>query len=105
MGHIDATTSGDEAKSVQTITLDQFVQMERIPVIHFVKMDVEGHEIEVLRGMSQVLERWHPSILCEVHSTELLVIGKALLESRGYHCTDLGSATMPHTLAKWGFEE
>lgn len=101
MGHIEVAAVGNSARTVQTITLDEFVEVEAIPVIHFIKMDVEGHEVEALRGMTQVLERWHPSILCEFHSTELLATGKALLDANGYRCVDLGSDTMPHILATW----
>ena len=34
--------------------------------ISFVKIDVEGAELEVLIGMSEAVAQWHPLILCEV---------------------------------------
>lgn len=34
--------------------------------ISFVKIDVEGAELEVLMGMSGAVTKWHPPILCEV---------------------------------------
>lgn len=100
MGHIDITNKAEHAQMVQTITLDEFAEVEALPTIHFIKMDVEGHEIEVLHGMTQVLARWHPTMLCEFHSAELRAAGERILNEYGYHCTELGSPTMPHVLAR-----
>jgi FkbM family methyltransferase len=54
--------------------------------IHGIKIDVQGMEIEVLRGMTNLLATHHPKLVVEVHSgvdrAELLT----LLESVGYAC-------------------
>jgi FkbM family methyltransferase len=34
--------------------------------VDLIKLDVEGAEIQVLRGMSDLLDRWRPDIICEV---------------------------------------
>lgn len=100
MGHIDVTVREEHAQMVQTITLDEFADAEALSTIHFIKMDVEGHEIEVLHGMTRVLAVWHPTLLCEFHSAELRAMGERILSEYGYHCTELGSSTMPHVLAR-----
>jgi FkbM family methyltransferase len=49
-----------------------------------IKIDVQGMEIEVVRGMVAVLRRWKPKLVVEVHGgvdRELLL---ALLENCGY---------------------
>jgi len=57
--------------------------------VNFVKMDVEGHEVRVLRGAEQFLRRNRPSILLEVRpSTEREVT--LLLESAGMREREMG---------------
>lgn len=47
--------------------------------ITFIKIDVEGHELPVLRGMEQTLIRYHPVLLVEINdpavSTFLAALG------------------------------
>lgn len=48
---------------VECITLDS----ESIENVGFIKIDVEQHEREVLRGAMNMIERWRPVILVEVY--------------------------------------
>jgi FkbM family methyltransferase len=41
---------------------------EREPVVHGVKIDVQGMELEVIRGMRQTLGAWHPKLIVEFHA-------------------------------------
>jgi FkbM family methyltransferase len=52
--------------TVKTATLDQWVcgERESLP-IKFIKIDVEGHELDVLRGAVQTIERFKPAIVLE----------------------------------------
>lgn len=47
---------------VQVTTLDAL----DLSAVGFIKIDVEGHEIEVLEGGHRLLSRFHPTILVEV---------------------------------------
>jgi len=49
---------------VQAIRLDDFFFMERVGVI---KVDVEGHELAVLRGAMNLLRRDRPRLILECH--------------------------------------
>lgn len=40
--------------------------------LHFIKIDVEGHELEVLRGAEQTLQRESLIVFVEIHDDELL---------------------------------
>jgi FkbM family methyltransferase len=37
-----------------------------LPRVDFVKIDVEGYEVEVLRGAANTIARFRPAILCEI---------------------------------------
>ena len=48
---------------------------------HFIKMDVQGHELAVLRGGQQMLKRYQPAILLESATEEI----RTFLSAIGYH--------------------
>jgi FkbM family methyltransferase len=55
-------------------TLDRFVAQHPIPRLDLIKIDVDGHELPVLRGGLGVLEKFHPVLVMEmspyVHAEE-----------------------------------
>jgi len=53
-------------RQVRTSTLDQLAGED----IGFVKIDVEGHEAEVLAGGRELLRRWRPVLLLEANGAE-----------------------------------
>lgn len=56
----DATQGGHAVTS----TLDEFC----LPRVDLLKIDVEGHEIQVLAGGNQTLKRCRPIVFCEMNS-------------------------------------
>lgn len=46
-----------EETTVATVTIDSVVELEGIDTIDLLKMDIEGHELEALRGATRTLER------------------------------------------------
>lgn len=46
-----------EETTVATVTIDSIVEQEGIQTIDLLKMDIEGHELEALRGAARTLER------------------------------------------------
>ncbi|MEY3989558.1 MAG: hypothetical protein RI985_639 [Chloroflexota bacterium] len=43
-------------QSILRYTLDEFIDYTHIPIPNYIKIDVDGNELNVLRGMSQVLQ-------------------------------------------------
>jgi FkbM family methyltransferase len=74
-----------EEQMVLTVTLDALA--EHFPLPDVLKIDVEGAELEVLRGARSLLERKRPVILCEVGSAASADVA-ALLVSLGYRLVD-----------------
>jgi FkbM family methyltransferase len=44
---------------------DQLIESKKVPVPDIIKIDVEGHELEVLNGLSKCIEKHSPIILFE----------------------------------------
>ena len=53
-------------------------------VVHGVKIDVQGMELDTLRGMQEMLERWHPHLVVELHSGVSRPEVLDLLQGAGY---------------------
>lgn len=51
---------------VPIISLDNYVQLKNIRHIDFVKIDVEGGELDVLKGAVTVLRDLRPVVMCEI---------------------------------------
>jgi FkbM family methyltransferase len=47
-------------------TADDVFEAERLSRLNFVKIDVDGHEFEVLQGFRRTLQRFRPKILIEL---------------------------------------
>lgn len=56
---------------IQTRIFDECTGGLNIRKIDVVKIDVEGAEMDVLHGMRQSLEKYHPELLVEVHPDHL----------------------------------
>jgi FkbM family methyltransferase len=61
--------------TVQTISLDQYISEKNIQRIDVMKLDVEGGELEVLRGAAKMFARFRPILICEVLDETTLVWG------------------------------
>lgn len=85
--HVINTRMGSQNTESST-SLDQFVTNHPAPDV--VKIDVEGAELEILRGMQQLLTKHHPDIFVEVHPQFLSKFGAnasdvlSTLENAGY---------------------
>ena len=63
--YYQAKISGDGDRSVFTLSLD----ILDLPRVSLIKIDVEGHEISVLEGARQVIERDRPALIVEGSET------------------------------------
>jgi len=58
---------GEGEKKIEVISIDWFVQQEKIQKVDFIKMDIEGAELNGLRGAMQVIERDMPDLVISIY--------------------------------------
>ncbi len=78
--------SGSDSR-VATTSIDDFVARRPGLSPAVIKIDVEGHEAEVIRGMRETLQRCRPIVLCELHHTNAQVA--AAFAEAGYRTSTL----------------
>lgn len=66
------------------VSLDDLIELDSIPPPSLIKMDIEGHEFEAIRGMKSILKTYGPELLIEVHSEHLSHLGTSVGELVGY---------------------
>jgi len=66
---------------VECIPLSQLVNNLKLQHVDFVKIDVEGYELNVLRGMTEIIRRFNPILIVELKnqstSSEIIALLKA----------------------------
>lgn len=81
--------------TVPLTTLDDLVVQQAYPQPTLVKIDVEGAEMNVLRGMTWMLKNVRPTLLYEIDDGDVVAYGQkcaecaAFLTEQGYTVTEL----------------
>lgn len=83
------------------VTMDDLVRREGLSRVDFIKLDVDGYEVSVLRGGMETLKRDRPAIILELSPYQLAEKGDnfeglmALLVTCGYQLYDLKLRPFP----------
>ena len=72
----------DEDGNILAVTIDELVDSLGLPRLDWIKMDIEGAEVEALKGAMKTLSRYRPTLWIEFHDT--LEELKALLAEANY---------------------
>lgn len=68
---ISSTESKGSVITVDTISIDDFVKENHIGRVDFIKLDIEGAELEALKGAQDTLKKCRPQLaLCIYHKKE-----------------------------------
>ena len=67
-------------KQVRVMTLDNFVKRLRLEKVDFLRMDVEGYEVKILKGGINTLESFRPKIFVEIHPEFMTDYGNSFYE-------------------------
>jgi FkbM family methyltransferase len=96
---IDPRDAADSAK-VGCVTLDAFTNQHGLEP-DVLKIDVEGAELQVLRGMTDVISRFSPTIFVEVHPENMPLFNSSprdveeFLKTRGYEVSAVSHKLKP----------
>ena len=84
-GYISDT--GDE--DVEITSIDELVESGALPPPTFLKIDVEGGEMAVLRGAKSVIKRQRPRMILATHGDAIDAECRALLKEWNYDMQDI----------------
>lgn len=64
----------DQSSPCEVVDVDSFAEEYSLPRIDLIKMDIEGAEVQALRGAEQSIRRWKPKLhICAYHHIEDIV--------------------------------
>lgn len=95
---VEIDSPGKEPNLIPITTLDDFVEANQIERLDSLKIDVEGYEIEVLKGGIRTIRHFHPTILIEIVDRFLQERGGSarkllqMLEDEGYQLVDAATS-------------
>jgi FkbM family methyltransferase len=89
---VDSTRS-----TIKVVSLDDYVETQRIDRVDLIKFDIQGAETAALQGATKTLQRFRPIMLTEVSASDLQAHGVtsaeylSQIEQLGYTCFGMKS--------------
>jgi FkbM family methyltransferase len=80
----DLATGKNLAFTVETSTVDQMAESLGLRRLDFIKADIEGFELHMLRGARQTLQRFKPILQLEISEPRLARAGSSAAELRSF---------------------
>jgi FkbM family methyltransferase len=99
-GICGSTQTGGYRDLQPTVSVALDLLLDFFPAPDVLKIDVESHEVEVLRGAARLLESARPVIWCEVDPKNAEAASK-LLHERNYQLFGAGDDPHPPILRAW----
>ncbi len=94
-GQMQSDTQGAQEDTVEMIPLDNLWESIGWDRLDVVKIDVEGAEAGVLKGMTGVLKKYQPFLLMEVHPPQLRDFGSSAGEVIDWLASEFGYSFTP----------
>ncbi|HEX7010987.1 MAG TPA: FkbM family methyltransferase [Phycisphaeraceae bacterium] len=93
--YFDQVTRLREKRVIQAVSLDDWFSRSGLDRVDLLKLDLQGYELEALKGAGRLLDRGIGCIYCEVHfapfyeGSAMFADVDALLRSHGYRLYNL----------------
>ena len=100
MAHLNSSSPAETFIEVELTTLDEAAARHGDP--QFIKMDIEGAEVQALHGATRLLRDVRPTWLIELHTPQCETEARSILRERRYRLEDLegrpleSGAALPH---------
>ena len=94
--------------TAQVITLDSYIGEKQLPRVDFIKMDVEGAELDILKGAATVIARYKPILALSAYHKldDFWTLTKFIKSLRpDYEFALRQYATTPEDIADWFSKE
>jgi len=82
---------------VKTVALDELILRAGLPVPNYMKIDVEGTELLVLKGAEVTIAKHHPTLLLSIHGRDIREQCCRFLEAFNYHLEPIRTACLETT--------
>lgn len=89
----------EERLEVKVRSIDSLVESSDAPIPDMIKMDIEGVEVDGLRGAVRTVQKHRPILLVECHGTNAGVAEQ--LEAMGYHAVVVAGGGKPIVGSHW----
>ncbi len=80
LGMNQVAMESDGNEKIEIITLDEWIPANSISKVDVIKIDVEGFEMEVLKGAESVIRKFRPKLFIEVNNQFLKSFGSSALQ-------------------------
>jgi len=97
VGGYYADASATRRCQVPVVSLDDYVDAAGLSRMDLIKIDVQGAELFVLRGMSRALRQLRPIVIAEITGEEMFHQAHELLSAYGYRISCLEQFPVPGT--------
>jgi FkbM family methyltransferase len=83
LAHIEKEDENSRSakEEVTVTTIDAFAKETGLESLSFIKIDVEGWEAQILKGGSETINRFHPTMMVELVASQLIRAGNDLDET------------------------
>lgn len=82
--HLRETVAGAKTETIPITTLDADFDLMRLPVPDLIKIDIEGWELQALRGARQLLLKHRPALYLEMHGETMAEKKRKVAEIVGF---------------------
>jgi FkbM family methyltransferase len=88
--HLKDTVAGAQVETIPVTTLDKDAEENALPAPDLIKIDIEGWELQALKGATRLLRQFGPALYLEMHGETLAEKKRkvaeivAFLEETGY---------------------